>query len=197
MLKIPLTTETKDELKHLRASLLHVLGDNFYQRHPDRYDADHIEVPEPLASSDKILSQAPKARGSDSIGSILTFRNDGPFMMLFFYYHPREGASYRLGSHAGWHKRGTEEHALEHYRALDSLLEQFGALEDRYEFSCPCGDTEIVKGGYTAVVDYLEEHVKEAHSDGRTPINVLTGRKVTAADSEPAATNASAKAATQ
>jgi hypothetical protein len=179
MIKLPLDITTKKEVKEVRSTILHHLGDKLYQRHPEKYD--DVDVPEPLKSS-KALGTAPRSKRA-TIGSIISFKNECPFAMLFLKYDPQDGIHYSLGSHAGWHKRGTEEDIIEYYKAFDTLLDRLGVLKDAYEFSCPCGDTEIISGGYVAVREYINEHNEVDHTERRISNSVLFGREVTTAPS--------------
>lgn len=174
MIKIPLTVETKEEGKQLRSTILHLLGDKLYQRHPEKYD--NAEVPEPLASS-RVLGTPTKSHRS-TFGSILTFKGDVSFAMLSLKYDPQEGIGYRLGAHAGWHKGGTEEDLHEYHKAFDTLLDRLGVLADSYCFTCPCGDEGVIEGGYTDVVEYINKHDEEDHNERRISTSTLIGREV-------------------
>lgn len=175
MIRLPLTVDTKKEAKDVRSAILHHLGDSIYDRYPEKYD--DLDVPEPLASS-KALGTPPKSKRS-TFGSIISFKDEIPFGMLFFHYDPEDGISYSVGSHAGWHKAGTEEDIREYYKAFDAVLEELGVLADSYRFTCPCGDEEVINGGYVDVSEYISKHNEEGHSERRISTSTLVGREVT------------------
>lgn len=175
MIRLPLTVQTIEETRQLRSAILHHLGDNIYGQYPEKYD--DLDVPEPIASS-RALGTPSKARGS-KFGSVLTFRNERAFAMLFFHWDAEDGISFSLGTHAGWNKGGSEEHVREHYEAFDTILEELGVLPDSYRFTCPCGDEEVIDGGYVDVKDYITEHNNSDAHPGKTSMSVLIHREVT------------------
>lgn len=176
MIRLPLTVQTMEETREVRSAILHHLGDDIYGQYPEKYD--DLDVPEPLASS-RALGTPSKARGS-KFGSVLTFRNERAFAMLFFHWDAEDGISFSFGTHAGWHKGGSEEHVREHYEAFDTILEELGVLPDSYRFTCPCGHEKVIDGGYVAVKDYISEHDdSEAHC-GKTSMSTLIHRDVVA-----------------
>jgi hypothetical protein len=176
MIRLPLTVQTIEKTRKVRSAILHHLGDSIYGRYPEKYE--DVDVPEPIASC-RALGTPSKARGS-KFGSVLTFRNERAFAMLFFHHDPEDGISYSLGSHAGWQNGGTESHLRQHHEALDAVLEELGVLHDSYQFTCPCGHEGVINGAYTDVADHINKHGEEDHTERRTPTMTLVNREVTA-----------------
>lgn len=182
MIKLPLTVSTKSEARELRSAILHHLGDWVYSNCPEQYN--ELAVPEPLASSNAIGTPTKSRRST--FGSVLSFRNERSFATLNLRYEPEDEnrISYRLSAHAGWSKGGTEEHIKNHHEAFDTILERLGVLPDAYRFTCPCGDEEIIVGGYSDVSEYISKHNEEDHTERRISTTTLLNREVTIYESE-------------
>lgn len=177
MIKIPLTISSKDEAKELRSTILCLLGDRIYQRHYDKYNTD-VTIPEPLASS-KALGTPSRRSTSSLFGSIISFKDNSPFAMLFLHYDPSEGVSYNLGTHAGWSKTGSEADVETYYEAFDTLLDDLDVLANEYRFICPCDNSELIfSGGYMELQKKIGSHNDKHHSESRISTMTLVNREV-------------------
>lgn len=174
---------SKERAQEINYDIAALLGDNI---HSQRRDIEDVIVPEELEGV-KGMSSATR-RTTDSIGQILTFRNDGPFATLTLWFGPEDGVSYGLGGFASWNKQGTKEDLDAHRRGLGKLLSRFDAYYPQYEFSCPCGHSATVGPSHKALREAINEHKAQAHSDSRTSTMTLVEREITPleATGEPA-----------
>lgn len=167
---IPVAVASSDEAHALSRALAHHLGDNLYQRRPDRYPTADV----PAVLKDGNGYSAPPRSGNGP-GPTIAFHNGGPFAgITLMQFDEGWGVSYY--GESAYEKYGTQADLRAYFDAFDTLLTELDALYDGYRVTCPCGYSAPVDGSFVAVRDAYKAH-NDSHDEQRLSNATLTGRQ--------------------